>query len=206
MPRWTAGTAIALIFSTSFVAAQERVTEAKASFVFNGERIKIARDNPDAARFALQFAASGGTCGGPCIAPMQIAPGIATLGEIEVLDFLVNEVAVNQGLMVDARKPADRAKGYIPGSVSLPYSTIAPTNSFRSDIMQALGAREFAGVYNFTDARSLLIFDNGPSSDDAGKLVANLLEAGYPAELLRYYRGGMQVWSLLGFSIDEGQS
>ena len=69
-----------------------------------------------------------------------------------------------------------------------------------------LGARVLNGVYNFSDARELLVYDAGPSSDDAGELVRNLLAAGYPREMIRYYRGGMQVWSVLGFSIDTAAS
>lgn len=198
--------AAALALAASVAGAQEHLTEAKASFIFNGERVKIDRENPNAARHIMQFAAAQGGCGAPCIAPMQVARGVPTLDETAVLAFLVDQVAGNVGLMVDARLPADRALGYIPGTVSLPYATVAPTNSFREDILKALGARAFEGVYNFADARELLIYDQGPSTDDAGKLVRNLLDAGYPVEKLKYYRGGMQVWSVLGFSIEQGNS
>lgn len=206
MPTWTVRAATALILLATAGHAQERLTEAKASFVFNGEQVTIARDNPNAAQRAATFVSSNDACGGPCIAPMQVAEGVETLGESEVLDFLVTQVAGGQGLMVDARAPLDRAAGFIPGSVNLPFNTLELDNSFRDDILQALGARAFDGVFNFTDARSLLVYDNGPSSDEAGRLVANLLQAGYPADMIRYYRGGMQVWSVLGFSIEEGRS
>jgi rhodanese-related sulfurtransferase len=186
--------------------AQEHVTEAKASFIFNGERIKISRENREVARYAERFAAAAGTCGAPCIAPMQVADGVKTLGETEVLEFLVTQVAGNSGLVVDARMPNDRAFGYIPGTVSLPHETLKPENEFKDDILRALGAREFDGVFNFTDARELLVYDNGPSTDDAGALIRHLLKEGYPADLIRYYRGGMQVWAVLGFSIEEGTS
>lgn len=195
-----------LVLAATVVGAQEHVTQAKASFIFNGERVKISRDNPQAGQYAMQFAAAQGGCGAPCIAPMQVARGVPTLDEIAVLAFLVDKVAGNVGLMVDARLPQDRAMGFIPGTVSLPHATVAETNSFRDDILKALGARAFEGVFNFADARELLIYDQGPSSDDAGQLVRNLLAAGYPIEKIKYYRGGMQVWSVLGFSIEQGQS
>jgi hypothetical protein len=198
--------AMVLLLVATASSAQEDLTQAKASFIFNGERIKISRDNPQAAQFVLAFAGSAGSCGAPCIAPLNVAPGVRTLDEIEVLNFLVSEVAGNRGLMVDARLPQDRALGYIPGSVSLPYSTMDPENDFKDDILRALGAREFEGVFNFADARQLLVYDKGPGSNDAGVLVSALLAAGYPPEMIRYYRGGMQVWSVLGFSIEAGQS
>lgn len=200
---WTAPLAVGCFVAATASGAQEHITEAKASFIFNGERVKIARDNPRMVQTAARFAAAGDGCGAPCIAPMQVAEGVATLGETEVLAFLVGEVAANEGLMVDARAPQDRATGYIPGSVSLPHSTVAEGNGFRDDILRALGARELDGIFNFADARQLLVYDTGPSTDDAGALVRNLLAAGYPAAKIKYYRGGMQVWSVLGFSIEE---
>ena len=206
MRRWSARAAFALVLAATASGAQEQLTEAKASFIFNGERVQISRDIGQAAPFIATFTSRGDTCGAPCIAPMQVAEGVATLDERQVLNFLVNEVAGNRGLMVDARLPQDRAAGFIPGTVNLPYSTMDPTNGFRRDILIALGAREFEGVFNFADARQLLVYDLGPSSNDAGLLVQNLLAAGYPPELIWYYRGGMQVWSVLGFSIEAGQS
>ena len=206
MSRLTAALVAIFCLSSGAVYAQQAFKEASASFIFNGERVQIDRNNPEVARFAARFASSGDACGAACIAPMVVAEGIATYGEPDVLTFLVDKVAGNKGLMVDARMPADRANGYIPGTVSLPFATMSAENEFKDDILKALGAREFDGIFNFADARELLIYDNGPSTDDAGKLVRSLLSQGYPPEKIYYYRGGMQVWSVLGFSIEEGTS
>lgn len=206
MRKWKVPAGIALFLLATSAGAEERANEVKASFIFNGERVLIGGGNPDAARFAMRFATARPDCAGPCIAPLQVAEGVQSLDELQVLEFLTTKVAGNIGLMVDARRPEERAVGFIPGSVNLPHSTVAEGNSYRDDILRALGAREFDGLFNFTDARQLLVYDNGPASNDAGLLVANLLAAGYPAELIRYYRGGMQVWAVLGLSIQEGQS
>ncbi|MDG1069824.1 MAG: hypothetical protein P8P40_15830 [Sulfitobacter sp.] len=48
-----------------------------------------------------------------------------------------------------------------------------------------------------------MVYDNGPSQNDAGVLIAHLLEVGYPPEKIRYYRGGMQVWSVLALTVQE---
>ena len=206
MLRLTAALAASFCLLSGTVTAQSASTEAKASFIFNGERVNIDRDNPEITRFAVRFASSGDACGEPCIAPMIVADGVTTLAETDVLAFLMNEVANNKGLMVDARMPADRETGYIPGSVSLPFATLDAKNEFKNNILRALGARELDGIFNFADARNLLVYDKGPSTDDAGQLVKNLLAEGYPKEKISYYRGGMQVWSVLGFSIEEGKS
>lgn len=206
MSRWiSAAVAVAAVCAAPLFA-QEHITQAKASFIFNGERVKIDRESAQGARFVDRFATRPGAQGASQIAPMQAAAGVKTVDETEVLGFFLDEVATNKGLVVDARMPEDRALGFIPGTVSLPHATMSPDNSFRKDILRALGAREFDGVFNFADARTLLVYDTGPSSDDAGVLITQLLAEGYPADKLRYYRGGMQVWSVLGFSIEEGTS
>ena len=202
MKTFTAIAAVACGLCASSAFAQDQVLEAKASFLFNGAQIEISRDTDTAPQHAATFAGISNTCGAPCIAPMEVAGGVPTFGETEVLSFLVNEVANSTGLLVDARMPNDRAKGFIPGSVNLPYATLDAGTSFLSEIFTALGARALNGEFNFADAQSLLVYDTGPSSDDAGRLVNNLLAAGYPAEKIKYYRGGMQVWAVLGFSIE----
>jgi hypothetical protein len=112
MSRWTIAVVAEICLSASSLMAQEYVTEAKASFIFNGERVKISRENREVAHYAERFAAAGGGCGAPCIAPMQVASGVKTLDENEVLEFLVKQVATNAGLMVDARMPVERAQGF----------------------------------------------------------------------------------------------
>jgi len=88
-------------------------------------------------------------------------------------------------------------------SVNIPALTLETTNPYRGDILVALGAQHYDGVFSFENALSLVIFDAGPASMDASELVTNLVNAGYPAERIGYYRGGMQVWASLGLSTLE---
>ena len=205
---WTAPLAVAFgVFAvTASAPVQAQDAPAKASFIFNGAQVRIARENAQAAEFAASFTATDDSCGAACIAPLNVAPGVATLDEPQVLRFMMDEIANNAGLMVDARSVEDRARGFIPGSVSLPHSTVDPKGRFWHEIVKALGATSQGGVIEYSNARALLVYDTGPSTDDAGQLVRNLLAVGYPAEKIKYYRGGMQVWSVLGFNIEKGQS
>lgn len=209
MNKWTAIFAatlgsVAVTFNTTAAQAQEQ--QAQVSFVFNGAQISIDRVNRQAPNYAAGFTATDGACGAACIAPMHVADGVATLDEQQVLAFLVDVVADNQGLMVDARSLRDRSRGFVPGSVSLPAATLDPQGSYWPNVVTALGATAQGGTYSYGSARALLVYDKGPSSDDAGALVRNLLAVGYPAQKIKYYRGGMQMWSVLGFNIEEGQS
>tara|TARA_R110002049_G_scaffold135950_12_gene295578 strand:+ start:304 stop:1059 length:756 start_codon:yes stop_codon:yes gene_type:complete len=195
--------ATALAVQASIGMAQSETSPVQASFIFDGNRIKIMANSKDADLYASRFASIPASCDPHCIAPQVAAVGIDTVIEPEVLEFLEQTVGGNQGLLVDARMPVDREMGYIPGSVSLPHVTMAEAGDIRGQIMLALGAREFDGVYNFADAQALMVFDNGPSQNDAGELIANLLEIGYPPEKIKYYRGGMQVWSVLALTIQK---
>lgn len=183
--------------------AQDRAVTAQAAFNFGGALIQISPNAANAATYASRFAAIPASCDPYCIAPQSAAVGIEALIEGQVLDFLVEKVGQNEGLLVDARMPEGRALGYIPGSVSLPHETSAPENEFRDEILKALGARAFEDVFNFADAQNLVVYDNGPTQNDAGVLISHLLEVGYPSEKIRYYRGGMQVWSVVGLTVQE---
>jgi len=175
----------------------------QADFVFNGIELSISTGFPAAADYAAQFAALAPACDPECLSGPMVASGVATIVETEVLEFLAEVVGQNAGLLVDARMPNDRAMGFIPGSVSLPFETLNPNNELRDEILKALGARAFEDVFNFSDAQSLVVYDSGPTRHDAELLIGHLLEVGYPAEKILYYRGGMQVWAVLGLTIQE---
>jgi len=203
MTRRTAIFAVVFAVQAFAALADAGTGNGKASFIFDGNRVLISQNAQNAAAKAAVFAEIEPSCDPSCIAPHEAAAGIKTVIEPDVLDFLVNMVGKNEGLLVDARMPEARKSGFIPGSVNLPHQTLAKDNSFRDQILTALGVRIFDDVYNFSDAQSLLIYDNGPSENDAGALVSNLLDAGYPIEKIEYYRGGMQVWSVLALTIQE---
>lgn len=46
------------------------------------------------------------------------------------------------------------------------------------------------------------MFCNGPQCPQSPDSVRSLLDAGYPADRLAYYRGGLHDWTTLGFRTD----
>lgn len=195
--------AVAILVSAGAARADGHASGAQADFVFNGIELSISTGFAGAAEYAARFAALAPSCDPECVSGPTAAPNVQTLVEPEVLEFLAQAVGQNAGLLVDARMPNDRAMGFIPGSVSLPFETLNPQNELRDEILKALGARAFEDVFNFTDAQSLVVYDSGPTRHDAELLIGHLLEVGYPADKIRYYRGGMQVWAVLGLTIQE---
>ena len=62
-------------------------------------------------------------------------------------------------------------------------------------------AENYRGDLDFSNALDLILFSNGPWDDQASRAILNLLDAGYPPEKLRFYRGGMQDWLVLGLTV-----
>ena len=170
------------------------------TIMLNGAAIVIDRIQDSENRLEGEFTRTSRPCPPFCITPMTVAPGVVTLGELEVMDFLETRVAAGEGLLLDSRLPEFFAKGTIPGAVNLPFATLAPTNPYRDEILKALGATFTGSEWDFAQARQLAVFCNGPWCNQAPLAIRHLLQAGYPAGKLSYYRGGMQVWLQLGLS------
>ena len=137
------------------------------------------------------------------IQPFQPIKGIETVSELDVIDFLKNKVAQNKGVLLDARMPKWSKAGTIPGSTNIPFSILASTkgeNEYIQKIFGLLGVKKEGKKWNFSNARMLLIFDNGPWCQQGLRAMKNLLKLGYPKSKMLYYRGGMQYWQILGFT------
>lgn len=188
---------------TTALVAQDAGQLTEVSFLLNGqERTIVQGDSVDATAVASLFDRAP-DCVGICLAPLVAAEGVTTVGELEVIDFVSSVVANGDGLLIDSRDPDARQIGAIVSSVNLPGSLLGEDNPFRNDILVALGAREFEGIYNFADAMPLMVFDAGPTTMDAADLITTLVSLGYPEEKIQYYRGGMQVWAALGLNMEE---
>lgn len=188
-------------------AQDVRITEtaAQRSFVINDTPILIERIQDTAHRLTGEFTKTSRPCPPFCITPIDVAPGVRTVGELELLDFMDTEVSAGIGLLLDTRVPEWFSKGTIPGALNMPFSTLDPQNPYRNDILRALGGRKAGNGWDFTDAQDLLLFCNGPWCDQSPRAIRHLLSAGYPPEKLLYYRGGIQVWQSLGLTMASAQ-
>jgi rhodanese-related sulfurtransferase len=170
----------------------------------DGKRARIQRIQDTQNRLDNSFTKTSRPCPPFCINPMQAALGVKTVGELELLDFLVDKVRTGSGLLVDSRLPEWFQKGTIPGAVNIPWSVLVkgPDNPKTARILRALGAVEENGEWDFRRAMDLMIFCNGPWCDQSSRAINNLTLLGYPPEKLFYYRGGMQVWQILGLTTE----
>ncbi len=191
-----------MAFASAASAQTVKITEdiASVSFSLNGQTFTIDRNQDPEATLDAEFTKTSRACPPFCIQPISAADGVETFGELEILSFLENEVSVGTGLLVDARLPEFYVKGTIPGALNIPFSALSADNPYLTDILKALGAKDAGGSLDFTGAYTLALFCNGPWCGQSPKAISELIDAGYPADRIKYYRGGMQNWLALGLS------
>lgn len=177
-----------------------------------GKKIKIERVQDPENAVSGFWAKTSRKCPPFCIHPIDAAPGVATVGEVELIDFLKNQVAKGTGLLIDARTPDWYLKGTIPGSVNIPFTvfTVVPTDAGERgkaqahlrDSLRQFGVKSGAlTTWDFSEAKELLLFCNGVWCDQSPRAIKGLIALGYPAHKLRYYRGGMQEWMVLALTV-----
>lgn len=151
---------------------------------------EISRIQDNTHELTGEWARTSRPCPPFCIQPMIAAPGVATIGELELLDMLADP----QALVIDSRTREWFAGGSIPGAVNIPYLE-AP------DRLDELGCEiDFEG-FDCAQARPVVLFCNGLWCGQSPSAIRRMIAAGYPAERIFYYRGGMQSWRMLGLSV-----
>lgn len=171
----------------------------------------LAQDSaitPDLPRFetnlsglAVSITRSGPNCPPACVEPLYIMDGVETVAELDVIEFLDVTASNGTGLLVDTRAQTDFAKATLPGAVSVPAATVSPENPYRGDLLAALG---FSGQGGSATTYTLLVFDQNAASPEAAQAVRDLVQAGYPADKILYYRAGIDGWTALGLSTQPG--
>ena len=175
----------------------------------NGKVVRIQRIQDLSFKITNSFARTSRKCPPFCVRPIKLPDGVETVGEIELLHFLMNEVRNNTGILVDARLTAWHVKGTIPGSVSIPFTmfTRGVEDIDTLKLLGLLGVKEKDnGDLIFDDAMNLLLFCNGPWCGQSPKAIKHLLKMGYPAKKLLWYRGGMQAWQSFGLTTIQPES
>jgi len=131
------------------------------------------------------------------IEPFSVSEGIETFGELEVLDF----ISKKKGLFIDARLPNWFEKSAIPSAVNMPFKIFLTDTPEREKALKVLGAEYTKeGTWDFESAKTILLYCNGAWCGQSPTAINALIELGYPKEKMKYYRGGMQAWQLLGLT------
>ena len=166
-----------------------------------GEKIEIRR-NQDRTNQITEF--YRGTWRGR-IQPMNpFSPhAVETIGELEMLDYIRRLDAGEQDiLIIDSRMPGSTQRGMIPLAVNIPYRDLKE-EKMATIMQEQFGVTPGEPVWNFRDAKTLVMYCNGPWCGQSPTAIKRLLRAGYPASLIKYYRGGMQSWEGFGLTVVE---
>ncbi len=168
-----------------------------------GQPVRIMRIQDTKHKLKNSYIKTSRPCPPFCVQPFEPFKGIETYGEYEVLQFLKNEVSNNTGVLVDARLPKWYNQGTIPGAINIPFPILNPdaSNEYLNQILPILGAEKKDGKWDFSKAQKLVVFDNGPWCQQANRALHHLIELGYPKNKIKYYRGGMQYWQILGLTV-----
>jgi rhodanese-related sulfurtransferase len=216
----------ALVTMSSMAANLEvKITDDKPYSVVNhgNELIKVQRIQDTSHTIDGSFAKTSRPCPPFCVNPLNVADGVATVAELEVIKFMETAMHRGDGAIIDARTPSWHAKGTIPGSINIPFTVFEkPADDPElAEVLERLGAKErddvnivmrslekvglFSGdqktdSWDFSEAKQLLLWCNGPWCGQSPRAIHALISLGYPAEKLYYYRGGMQMWQSLGLT------
>ena len=157
--------------------------------------VEIMRNQDTAHRLEGDWTLTSRPCPNFCIQPMIPAPGVTPIGELEVLAALQDPAIV----VIDGRIRPEFEAGTIPGAVSVPYTEAA-------DRRGELGCEpDVDGWICEGDAgKQVVRFGNGPWCGQSPTAARRMIEAGFPAENISYYRGGMQNWTMLGLTVMPG--
>ena len=131
--------------------------------------------------------------------PLQLYDNLETYGEIEVLKFLEKMQMNRDMLLIDSRLKKWYDYRTIPGAINMPVIYFKEPVNYEFYFEYAL---KHLGVklenededYDFSEAKTLLLFCNGPWCTQSPDMIYALLDIGYPPEKLKWYRGGMQDW------------
>ena len=178
---------------------------ASVDVMHHGRKVTIMRNQNQNNSVNPEFASTSRTCPPFCIQPCELAPGVKSIAELEVLHFLRRICDGDASTMViDSRTQAWVEKGVIPGTVNIPWDTLNIGESDPAAVQEVLenqlGARRSNEFWNYDNVKTLVLFCNGPWCGQSSTMIKGLLKIGYPAHKIFWYRGGMQDWESLGLT------
>jgi rhodanese-related sulfurtransferase len=194
-------------FSADKVEVKITPDMASVDVMHNGKKTTIMRNQDQKNTVNPAFAKTSRKCPPFCIQPAVVAPGVETIAEVEMIDYLAKMNAGDDSILViDSRTPDWVKKGTIPGAINIPWTNLNPAKGADplsiGEIMEdQFNAKQLEGLWDYSNAKTLVMFCNGMWCGQSPNNIKNLLKFGYPADKIKWYRGGMQDWEILGLSV-----
>ncbi|APX88884.1 sulfurtransferase [Brevirhabdus pacifica] len=155
--------------------------------------VEIRRIQDTDHKITGDWARTSRPCPDFCIQPVTPAEGVTTIGELELIEMLQDPEAV----VIDSRTVDWFQGGTIPGAINIPYDQIL-------DQLDKLGCEADFDGWNCEEAKRVALFCNGIWCGQSPTAIRHMVEQGYPVDRIHYYRGGMQIWRVLGLTVTGG--
>jgi rhodanese-related sulfurtransferase len=117
------------------------------------------------------------------VQPMQLAPGVRTVAELEVIEHIKRDQP-----LIDTRLEEFLDRGTIGGARNIPHERI------------------LEHLADLDPGQETVFFCNGPQCTATPDAIRQLLRRGYPPQAILYYRGGIHDWMTLGFPLTNAGS
>lgn len=175
-------------------------------FNIEGSQVEIMRNQDNNNTVNPAFAKTSRPCPPFCIQPSNLATGVETIGEVELIDFAKQ---MNDGdediIVIDSRTPDWVERGTVPTAMNVPWTNLNPAKGATpleiAEILESVfNVTESEGLFDFSNCRTAVMFCNGMWCGQSPNNIKNLLRLGYPAHKIKWYRGGMQDWEILGLT------
>jgi rhodanese-related sulfurtransferase len=138
------------------------------------------------------------------IQPMRpFAPhAVETIGALEMIDYLqLLEQKSDSLIIIDSRTKAWVKRGTIPGTVNIPFTEFNEDDRAVEIMEEQFDVLSMGSALNFSNAKTLVMYCNGIWCGQSPTAIKKLLDYGYPASKIKYFRGGMQNWESLGLTV-----
>lgn len=196
--------------SAAEMAVKITPTLGSALVKHDGKTVTLMRNQNQDNHVTPLFAKTSRKCPPFCIRPFSAGNGVETLGELEVIDYAQKMSAGDNSIMLIDNRTADwYVKGTIPGARNVPFTRLnhgmGADEISLAESLELFGAKESAGGWDYSQAKTLVMFCNGMWCGQSPLGIDGLLDEGYPAAKLKWYRGGMQSWENLGLTTVKPQ-
>jgi len=134
------------------------------------------------------------------IQPAKLMEGIQTVGEVEVINFMKEKINRKKGLIIDVRERKKYKAESIPSAVNIPVEIRNKPQAMQK-IFNSLGMKKKEdGSWSTHKAMELIVYCDGLWCKKSPEMIRALVAQGYPKEKILYYRGGFQMWKILGLT------
>ena len=186
---------------------------ASVDVMHNGQKVTVTRTDDKSKSIPAAYQRVARNCPPFCVQPMEVVPGVDTVGELEVVGYLKRIAEGDDSvLVVDSRTSDWVGRGTVPGSINIPWNKInlevtgtwaidAEAKGLAKIMEQHFGATQGTGGWDFSNAKTLVLFCNGIWCGQSSVNIKTLAKMGYPLHKLKWYRGGMQDWVSVGLTV-----